>query len=309
MDPITHTLAGATMSRAGLDRRTPLATATLVLAANAPDIDILAMLLGAYPALAFRRGWTHGPLALVLLPFAVTALVVLWDRWVRLRRDPKAAPVDERALLLLSAIGVVSHPLLDWLNTYSIRLLMPFSDRWFHGDALFIVDPWLWLALGAALFYPRRTARRVRILGGVAVGYVLAMIAGSAAAEGIARRAAEGRGIAPVTEVVFQPSLADPLAGQVIVVTEQAYHVGTFAWGRDERVRLERDAVPRGDWTADAVTRARGTAGARDFLTWARLPYVSIEPDGARTAVTFRDIRFRDAPAGGGLEGIRVVVD
>ena len=38
--------------------------------------------------------------------------------------------------------------MLDWLNTYGVRLLMPFDGRWFYGDALFIVDPWVWLLLG-----------------------------------------------------------------------------------------------------------------------------------------------------------------
>jgi len=37
------------------------------------------------------------------------------------------------------------------MNTYGVRLLMPFDGRWFYGDALFIVDPWIWLALGGAL--------------------------------------------------------------------------------------------------------------------------------------------------------------
>ncbi|MGE5198160.1 MAG: metal-dependent hydrolase, partial [Rhodospirillaceae bacterium] len=44
-----------------------------------------------------------------------------------------------------------SHPFLDWLNNYGVRLLMPFSERWFYGDTLFIVDPWLWLILGGAV--------------------------------------------------------------------------------------------------------------------------------------------------------------
>ena len=46
---------------------------------------------------------------------------------------------------------MLTHPVLDWLNNYGIRLLMPFSPRWFYGDAVFIIDPWLWLALGGAL--------------------------------------------------------------------------------------------------------------------------------------------------------------
>ena len=37
---------------------------------------------------------------------------------------------------------------MDVLNSYGVRLLMPFSGRWFYGDALYIVDPWLYLAAG-----------------------------------------------------------------------------------------------------------------------------------------------------------------
>src|ERR1043165_1620564 len=40
MDPLTHTATGLFLSRAGLNRWTPLATPILLLAANAPDIDI-----------------------------------------------------------------------------------------------------------------------------------------------------------------------------------------------------------------------------------------------------------------------------
>ena len=52
----------------------------------------------------------------------------------------------------LPALAVLTHPILDWLNNYGMRWLMPFDGRWFYGDALFIVDPWVWLALGGVLF-------------------------------------------------------------------------------------------------------------------------------------------------------------
>jgi inner membrane protein len=158
MDPITHSLAGAALSRAGYHRATPLATATLVLAANAPDIDILTSLGGPYATLAHRRGWTHGPLALFLLPFAVAGGVLLYDRWIRRRSNPAAPPAHAVPLVLLAVLGVATHPLLDWMNNYGVRLLMPFSGRWYYGDALFIVDPWVWLMLGAAVFLARRAA-------------------------------------------------------------------------------------------------------------------------------------------------------
>ena len=80
MDPIAHTFLGASLAGTGLRRVTPLATAALVIGANAPDIDVLASFAGSYAALALRRGWTHGVLAIVVLPFVVTGALLLWDR-------------------------------------------------------------------------------------------------------------------------------------------------------------------------------------------------------------------------------------
>ena len=95
-------------------------------------------------SLGFRRGWTHGVLAIAVLPLALTALLRLLDRTIAsLRgRDPRARAGP---LLALSTVAVLSHPALDWLNTYGVRFLMPFDGTWFYGDALFIVDPWVWL--------------------------------------------------------------------------------------------------------------------------------------------------------------------
>ena len=82
-----------------------------------------------------------------------------------------------RSLLLLSYLGVLSHVALDWLNTYGVRLLMPFDGRWFYGDTLFIIDPWLWLTLGVGVWLARRRggpgpARRALLIAAV---YIAAM--------------------------------------------------------------------------------------------------------------------------------------
>ncbi|HSR42077.1 MAG TPA: metal-dependent hydrolase, partial [Longimicrobiales bacterium] len=125
MDNLTHGLVGAALARTGLDRLTPLATTTLVVAANAPDVDLLSFAEGEYAALAFRRGLTHGLPAMAVLPFAVTGAILGWDRLVRRRRTPDAEPVRPRAILLLSVIGLLTHPALDWMNTYGMRWWLP----------------------------------------------------------------------------------------------------------------------------------------------------------------------------------------
>lgn len=160
MDPLAHTLFGATMAEAGLKRKTAYATATLIIGANIPDIDGLAMLVSSDYALLVRRGWTHGILALMIWPFLLTGLMLAIDRLIlkrkrRRNRTNQGPPMRPLILLGIAFLGVWSHPFLDWLNTYGIRLLMPFSDTWFYGDTLFIIDPWFWLLAGAGVVLAR----------------------------------------------------------------------------------------------------------------------------------------------------------
>ena len=162
MDPIAHTLLGAALSRTRLGRDRPLALPVLVLASNAPDIDVAAYFWSSDAALSFRRGLTHGPLGLALLPLLVVWLVwIAGKRWRTVDDERGARTTDPRAsfgaLVWLSYLAMLTHPALDWLNTYGVRFLYPFDRRWFYGDALFIVDPWVWLLLGAGVVLSTRT--------------------------------------------------------------------------------------------------------------------------------------------------------
>lgn len=148
MDPLAHTLAGAALAQTRLGHATALASPALILGANACDIDAITMFMSRDLSLGFRRGWTHGVLALVVLPVLLTLLLMLFDR---LRGAWRGRGSHARPLPLfgLTAVAVASHSALDWLNTYGIRFLMPFDGTWYYGDALFIIDPYLWLLLGA----------------------------------------------------------------------------------------------------------------------------------------------------------------
>jgi inner membrane protein len=159
VDPVAHTLVGAALAETGLRKKSPLATATLVLGANAPDIDFFVSILGRDAALLFRRGHTHGVVAMIVLPFALAALMLAWDRFVRRRRRPDAPPARAGPLVALAFLSVWSHPALDWLNTYGVRLLMPFDGTWFYGDSIFILDPWMWLLAAAPVVLARSNGK------------------------------------------------------------------------------------------------------------------------------------------------------
>ena len=68
------------LSRAGLNKRTALATSTLVIANNLPDIDVGVFATDTL-AMSFRRGWTHGVLAQLTLPIALTGAMLVYDRY------------------------------------------------------------------------------------------------------------------------------------------------------------------------------------------------------------------------------------
>ncbi|MEJ2086434.1 MAG: metal-dependent hydrolase [Acidobacteriota bacterium] len=154
MDPVTHTLVGASLASTSLARKTALAAPALIVGANLPDLDVFSYFLGGDTAIGFRRGWTHGVLALVVLPVLLMAALWLWHRVVASRR--RSEPIEPGWLLAICYLAVLTHPCLDWLNTYGLRWLMPFRDTWFYGDSTFIVDPWLWLILGCGWLSIRR---------------------------------------------------------------------------------------------------------------------------------------------------------
>jgi inner membrane protein len=292
MDNICHTLVGAACSEAGLKRTTRFAAPVLMVAANLPDVDVLAF-LSDVPAVAIRRGWTHGVLAQALLPPVFTGAVLLLDRvWRPQRGGPSARALP---LLALSYIGVLSHVFLDWLNTYGVRLLMPFSPRWFHGDSVFIVDPWLWLVFGAGVFVARRraafTAARVALI--VAAVYIGAMVWSARAARAAVIDAWVRERGSPPQALMVGPVPANPLRKSIIVDGGTFYERGSFAWW-PARVAFDGRRVER---RADepAVARARAQdAVMRAVLIWARFPYYEVEPVDGGTRVTLRDMRFGD---------------
>src|SRR6476659_8808422 len=162
MDPFTHTLVGLTAAKAGLERLSPLATTVCVLAANSPDSDVVVGLTtDRWNYLHHHRGITHSIVGVIALAFVVPTLVWLAERgWVKLRH--RRAKSQYRGLLLASVIATATHPLMDWTNNYGVRPFLPWNGRWFYGDLVFIVDPFLWPILGATAFLLTSSSRRQR---------------------------------------------------------------------------------------------------------------------------------------------------
>jgi inner membrane protein len=307
MDNLAHSLAGAALGEAGLKRRTGLGMATLIIAANLPDLDAFGLLIGEN--LAWRRGWTHGPIGLLVLPLLLAWAMQAFDRWQarRGKRPESRLPVRFGWLVALGYIGILSHPLLDLLNTYGIRCLMPFSERWFYGDALFIIDIWVWITLAAGIWWSRRRARRnlsgptVPAIGALLLvaGYSGAMAAAGAMAEKLVTRevAARGHGVPEV--VVASPVPINPFRRDIVFGTGDAYGFGTLRWLPSPSLDLDPGLVPT-NMDDPAIPRAAAASkDVADFLYWSRLPFAELRRDGDGTTVILGDARYARRPDGG----------
>jgi inner membrane protein len=300
MDNLCHTLAGAALGEAGLKHKTALGLGTLLIASNLPDVDVAVFATDTL-AMSFRRGWTHGILSLVVLP-ATFALVML--AWSRFSGGTRA---NLRGLLLLSYVATWLHVFMDWLNSYGVRLLMPFSNRWFYGDALFIVDPILYAVFGAGIVWsrvrvwrgspmPNRPARRALATAGV---YIAVMLASNAWARSEVRRGLDRAGRTPETRFMVTPVLANPLRREVIVDTGDRYEKGLLWFEPGPHFRPTGFGV---DVQAShpAAQRAAQTPRFQAYLRWSRFPFFVVDSSADGALVYLNDFRY-SAGVGGRL--------
>ena len=161
MDNFTHSLVGWALGQVGLKTKTRKGLAALILGANMPDIDVFFQWVSWAP-LAMHRGFTHGLGGMIVLPPFLAGLLWLLDRW-QLKRGAtfkSGLAMHVGWLVGLSYLGALTHPLLDLQTTYSVQLLSPFTNGWYHSDSLFIIDVWLWTLLAGSIAWSRWRERR-----------------------------------------------------------------------------------------------------------------------------------------------------
>ncbi|MXO90436.1 metal-dependent hydrolase [Pontixanthobacter aquaemixtae] len=307
MDNLTHSLVGALLGQAGLKKKTGLAMPALIIGANLPDVDAACFFwLEGAEHLGFRRGITHGPPALVLLPLILAGLLYAFDRWQtkRGKRPEGRLPVNFKWLFLLSFIGCLTHPALDWLNVYGIRLLEPFSSQWFYGDTLFIIDVWLWALMGFATWFSLRREKRggdwkkpARVAIAVSLAYIglngaitykferdgSQYVAGLDAGSSFAEMSS--------AEVIASPIPFDFWARETLAVNEGRW----LTLIRYDSGGFHAEEIVSGRCLLPDLESDRGKdPGVDAFLFWSRAPFAERAEDGT---VLLRDARFYDPRA------------
>jgi inner membrane protein len=330
LDNLTHSLFGLTAARTPLRRAGRGTTVALLLASNAPDIDIVTTIGGAASYLHWHRGPTHGPIGIIGLAFICAVIARAAASWRRPSGDP---PGSLTSLWLVSIVGVVCHVLMDLPTSYGTRPLSPFSWTWYVEDWMPIVDVYLLGILGGGLLLTRRAERAgMRVRGRNAAVALLLMLAdytlratmhrlalaqapavfGSqlpprcddAVPEGglidwYPRPAAAPRDRAAercVVEIAALPDFLSPFRWQLVAQLANAYERRDVnlldATSRAGR-NVERLSVRYPNQWTPAVARAAESTVGRIYLGFSRFPAArsTVDANGV-TTVRWTDMRF-----------------
>ena len=161
MEPVTHILTGACLSRTGLNRRAAYATLAMAVGAEFPDIDTVWSLRGPVASFQHHRGITHTFVGIPVEAAVIVAAIYGLHCWrSRKKTGLKAvgpltmAPVRWGLLYLFTLLALLSHLLLDFTNNYGIRPFFPFNPHWYAASIVFIFDPLIFTLLLAAIVVP-----------------------------------------------------------------------------------------------------------------------------------------------------------
>jgi len=306
LEPITHLLTGACLARIGFNRKTALATATMTLAAEAPDIDILANFKDPVFGFAHHRGFTHSFLGLVLVQALVVGLMYLIWRMRGRKVKDLSLPPRWGLLFAFAYIAGLTHILLDFTNNYGVRPFWPFSEKWYSWDIVFIVEPIMWLLLAGGLVLPAffsliNDEIGVRRKGQPGIVAAIVALLGVLALWGV-RDYEHRRAVNTLQARVYDG--ADPIRASAY-----PYWLSPFRWyGVVETqdffaIMLVDSSIPEADPEGRMRIRpkpeetpvtlaAKGSYLGRVYLDWAQYPVTEAEQTESGYVVRFRDLRY-----------------
>ena len=295
------------MGRAGFNRKTALATATMTLAAEAPDLDVFTGFGGRVFGFAHHRGFTHSFLGLIPVCAVVVGIIyLLWLMRGRVTRNPDLPP-RWGLLFLFAYTAGLSHILLDYTNGYGVRPFWPFGEKWYSGDIVFIAEPLLWIALTAGLVLPgffaligqevgdRRPGLRGRMAAILALAAMVLLwgVRDFEHRRALAALRARTYESADALRVGAYPTYVNPFTWYGVVETRDFFaltEVDSLRPEVDPRAKMEILYKP--EETSITLAAKRSYLG-RVYLDWAAFPITetTTRPDGG-WIVEFHDLRF-----------------
>jgi inner membrane protein len=190
MDNLSHTLisvlVGETIARVLPAARSSLPDPTrrglvvglMAVGANLPDLDFIysSITHNKLDYLLQHRGHTHTVLGALVI---ATLTIVVCRAWLKYR-GLQPSLRDLGVLLGVALFAPLLHIAMDFTNSYGVHPFWPLHNEWLYGDAVFIVEPLLWVAAAPLVFVLRTKIARVLVslalLAAVALSIVTGMV-------------------------------------------------------------------------------------------------------------------------------------
>ena len=277
----THTFVALAIARTGAGKWAPRAALTAVIASNFPDIDSISGLWGTAAYLDHHRGITHSLIGVPVFALLLSAVMYFFSE--------KFWPTYAIAL-----VSMATHPALDYLNSYGLRPLLPWSRKWFYGDAVDIIDPYLdvLLLIGilAGVWSPRikRGAAWMSLI--LAVLYIGARIELHAMAlSNLKDQASQVSGVQ--TSAALPRMLTPQLWNGIIETNHSITQFPVYVRRGPSPPGTRATQISRGP-SGEVVERAANAPSAAALLRFARFPITRVEQLSSEYRVTFFDFRF-----------------
>jgi len=277
-----------------------MAMPILVVSSVAADLDLLSYFAGAGAYFHCRYALLHSVLDAPIL--AVVIALIFW----RAGRRYTPTPLRFLPVLLLSAIGVGAHILLDLTTADGVQLLWPFHTRWFSWDLLDGNDPWILAVLAAGLLLPAlfhlvseeigsKKKRQRPSKGAIAALVIAALYIGVRAdlrATAVQTLLAHDyHGAMPMVAGAF-PDSASLVSWRGVVDTRNTIEVVAVPAAGADVFNANSSLTHYKPGNSPALDAARNAPLAKQFLSYAQFPLADLENTANGYRVTLRDLRF-----------------
>ncbi len=298
LEPLTHFLTGAVLARAGFNRKSALATATMTLAAEAPDLDVIGLLKGPVFGFAHHRGFTHSFLGLILTSAIVVGFMyVIWILRGRKTNIPGLVP-RWGLLFVFAYIAGFSHIVLDFTNNYGVRPFWPFLGKWYSWDIVSIIEPALYVFLIPGLVLPELFSRGKPLPRGRTAAVLTLIAIGSMYAvrdhehrEAVHELEAMHFNLSTSTRVSAYPYFWTVFRWYAVAETKDLFATSDIDSRSGKLDMKELRFFYKKPETPATLAAKRSYAG-RVYLDWAQYPWVTENVSGEDAVVHFKDLRY-----------------
>ncbi len=275
MDPITHSLAGAVISRLGFKKKAALWV--LLISSVAPDLDYISRIWGADMLLRYHRGITHGILALLIAPLIIAFAFGFKKGFIY--------------YYFIALLGYGSHLFMDLLTQYGTRILSPLDWNPYSLNILFIIDPYIIIGLLLCLIFCAFNKKSAAAVSAVAIIILISYIGGRYYLHGKtedflrARIDANTYKIYPLPNAFLRwwfvvKSGNEIKTGFADLFTQRIYVQDTFMLNENDPL----------------IERSKETRAVKNFLYFANFPYPMVKKDKDKSAVVWKELAYSFMP-------------